>query len=159
MRACHLKNEYRLRQQATDTICSRIKNEAYGKQNYVSNSTIEDARNLYRTRFGLQNFAGNYSHNRKFASTDWLCRCKGAKEEEGHIVTGDCPVYSDLRSQFGDLGEDQNLADFFKAVLDRRDSLEEEDRTWQPSTATVVASPVPGNRDRTSQSGDLHPAD
>ena len=137
MRACHLKNEYRLRQQATDTKCSRIKNEAYGKQNYVSNSTIEEARNLYSTRFGLQNLAGNYSHNRKFASTDWLCRCKGAKEEEGHIVTGDCPVYGDLRSQFGDLGEDQNLADFFKAVLDRRDSLEEEDRTWQPPTATV----------------------
>ena len=160
MRACHLKNEYRLRQQATDTKCSRIKNEAYGKQNYVSNSTIEEARNLYRTRFGLQNFAGNYSHNRKFASTDWLCRCKGAKEEEGHIVTGDCPVYSDQRSQFGNLGQDKNLADFFRAVLDRRDSLEEQDRTWQPTTtATVVASPVPGNRDSTSHSGDLHPAE
>ena len=74
-------------------------------------------------------------------------------------MSGDCSVYSDLRSQFGDLGQDQNLVNFFRAVLDRREALEEEDRTWQPSTATVVASPVPGNRDRTSQSGDLHPAD
>jgi hypothetical protein len=156
-KACHLKNESRLRQQATETKCSRIKNEPYGRQSYVSNCTIEDARNLYRTRFGLQNFAGNYSHDRRFASTDWRCRCKGAKEEEGHIVTGDCPVYSDLRSQFGDLGQDKNLADFFRAVLDRRDSLEDEDRAWQPPTATVVASPVPGNRGRTSHSGDSHP--
>ena len=73
-------------------------------------------------------------------------------------MSGDCPVYSDLRSQFGDLGEDKNLVQFFRAVLDRRDTLEEEeDRMWQPSIATVVASPVPGNRDMTSQSGDLHP--
>ena len=144
-------------QQATDTKCARITKESYGRQSYVSKSTIKEARNLFRTRFGLQNFAGNYSHDRKFASSDWLCRCKGAKEEEGHIVQGDCTVYRDLRSQFGDLGEDQNLAVFFRAVLDRRDSLEEEDRTWQPTPATVVASPVPGDRDRTSHSGDLHP--
>ena len=80
-----------------------------------------------------------------------------AKEEEGHIVSGNCSVYSDLRSQFGDLGEDQNLMQFFRAVLDRRDRLEEEDRTWQPPTATVVASPVSGDRDRTSQSGESLP--
>ena len=71
-----------------------------------------------------------------------------AKAEEGHIVSGNCSVYSDLQSQFGDLGEDQNLMQFFWAVLDRRDRLEEEDRTWQPPTATVVASPVPGDRQR-----------
>ena len=108
----------------------------------------------FRTRFGLQDFAGNYSHNRKFAKSDWLCRCKTSKKEEGHILSRNCSVYSDLRSQFGDLGEDQNLV---RAVLDRRDTLKEEDRTWQPQTATVVASPVPGNRDKTSQSGDLLP--
>ena len=90
--------------------------------------------------------------------SNWLCRCKTDREEEGHIVSGRCEVYEDLRSQFGDIGEDENLVKYFQAVLDRRDTLEEEeDRMWQPSTATVVASPVPGNRDRTSQSGDLHP--
>ena len=54
-------------------------------------------------------------------------------------MSGNCSVYGDLRSQFGDLGEDQNLVEFFRAVLDRRDRLEDEDRTWQPQTATVVA--------------------
>jgi hypothetical protein len=159
IKACHVKNEEMLRLQATETKGARMRTEPYGKQEYITSKNIEQARSWFRTRFGLQDFAGNYSHNRKFAKSDWLCRCKTAKEEEGHIVSGNCSVYSDLRPKFGDLGEDQNLVDYFRAVLDRRDRLEEEDRRWQSSTATVVASPVPGNRDRTSQSGDLLPAD
>ena len=43
-------------------------------------------------------------------------------------MTGNCQVYGDLKSQFGDLQEDANLVEFFKAVLDRRDMLEDEDR-------------------------------
>ena len=46
-------------------------------------------------------------------------------------MSGLCPVYGGLRTQFGDLGEDQNLVAFFTAVLDRRDELEEDDRTRQ----------------------------
>ena len=67
-------------------------------------------------------------------------------------MSGSYEFYSDLRIEFGDLGEDRNLAEFFQAVLDRRDTLEEEDRKWPPSPATVVASSVPGNRDRKSRS-------
>ena len=44
-----------------------------------------------------------------------------------------------------------NLVQYFQAVLDRRYSLEEEDRRQQSSTAAVGARPVPGNGDRTSQ--------
>ena len=73
------------------------------------------------------------------------------REEEGHIISGQCEVYSDLRAQFGDLKEDKNLVMYFQAVLDRRDTLDEEDRRQQSSTAAVGAKPVPGNRDRTSQ--------
>ena len=107
-------------------------NEQYGKRNYVQNTTIEDAREWFKTRFGLTRFAGNYSHDMQFAKTDWLCRCRRDKEEEGHIVSGNCEVYSDLRNQFGDLGEDSNLVELFRAVIDRRDTLEEEDRKRQP---------------------------
>ena len=70
-------------------------------------------------------------------------------------MLGDCQVYGDLRSQFWDLVKDKNLMEFFQAVLDRRNILEEDDRKWQPSTATVVASPVPYNRDSPIQSEDL----
>lgn len=64
----------------------------------------------------------------RLAKSNWLCRCQGDKEQEGHIVSGECSIYSDLRDQFGDLSEDRNLVQFFKAVLDRRDNLGEGDR-------------------------------
>ena len=59
-----------------------------------------------------------------------------------------------LRTLYGDLGEDENLVQYFKAVLDRRDVLEDEDRTRQSVTAAVVARPVSVHRDRTSQPRD-----
>ena len=72
-------------------------------------------------------------------------------EVEGHIIRGQCEVYGDLRSQFGNLEDDNNLVMYFQAVLDRRDNLEEEDRRQQSSTAAVGARSIPGNRDGTSQ--------
>ena len=95
-----------MRCQASVVKCGRIANEEYGKKSYVSNHNIEISRKWFRTRFGLQDFAGNYSHNRKFAKSDWLCRCKSDRVEEGHIIRGQCSVYEDLRPQFGDLSED-----------------------------------------------------
>ena len=129
--ACHEENKKLLRSAATPVKCSRILKEEYGKQSYIVESTIEDSRKWFKSRFGLQAFAGNFSHDRRFAKTDWLCRCKISIEDEGHIVSGQCPVYGGLRTQFGDLGEDRNLVAYFTAVLDRREELEEEDRTRQ----------------------------
>ena len=129
--ACHEENRKLLRSTVTPVKCSRILTEEYGKQRYIEESTIKDARKWFKTRFGLQAFAGNFSHDPRFAKTDWLCRCKISIEDEGHIVSGQCPVYGGLRTQFGDLGEDRNLVAYFTAVLDRREELEEEDRTRQ----------------------------
>jgi hypothetical protein len=64
-------------------------------------------------------------------------------EDKGHIVSGLCPVYEDLRTQFGDLGEDKNLVEYFTAVLDRRDKLEEDDRRQQSQTVAVLARVAP----------------
>ena len=153
-RACNRLNEERLRLRASEVKCGRIMREEYGKKGYVGQTNIEDSRKWFRTRFGLQDFAGNYSHNRKFAKTDWLCRCGTDKEEEGHIVRGQCSVYKDLREQFGDLSDDGNLVEYFQAVLDRREDLENEDRTRQSSTAAVAASPVPADRIGTSRPRD-----
>ena len=82
-----------------------------------------------------------------------MCLCGSDREEESHIVSGKCEVYSDLRLQFGDLKEDKNLVNYFQAVLDRRDNLEEEDRRQQSSTAAVGARTIPGDRHRTSHPG------
>ena len=82
---------------------------------------------------------------KKFFKTNWMCQCLKAVEKEGHIVSGQCEVYGDLSSQFGDLQEDKNLVQYFQAVMDRRDILEEEDRRQHSSTA-VGASLFSGDR-------------
>ena len=157
-KACHITNEKRLRRQASGVKCERMLTESYGRKAYIQDRTISEARNWFRTRFFLQPFAGNYSKDKRYAKTNWLCRCKGAKEEESHIMSGHCEVYGDLQSQFGDLGEDKNLVRFFQAVLDRREGLEEEDRLRQSSTAVDVARSDPGDGIRTSRPRDLRPS-
>ena len=59
-----------------------------------------------------------------------------------------------MRPQFGDLSEDSNLVEYFQAVLDRREDLENEDRKRQSSTAAVAASSVPVSRTGTSRPRD-----
>ena len=140
-----------MRASASEVKCARIKNEEYGQKEYTKGQTIQESRKWFRTRFGLQDFAGNYSHDRRFAKSNWMCRCKNNREEEGHIVSGKCDVYEGLRTQFGDLGEDKNLVQYFQAVLDRRDALEDEDRTRQSETAAVVARSVSVRGDGTSR--------
>ena len=108
-----------------------MKREKYGKKEYLDNQNIINTRNWFKTRYGLQPFAGNFSHDRRFAKSDWLCRCKATKENKSHLASGSCEVYGDLNSQFGDLGEDKNLVEFFQAALQRRETLEDSDRMWQ----------------------------
>ena len=98
-----------------------------GKKEYILKANIKTVRERYRTRFGLLPFAGNYSHDRRFASTNWLCRCKQSREEESHLSSGKCPIFGDLKSQFGDLSDDSNLVQFFREVLERRDQLDQKD--------------------------------
>ena len=153
-KACHSKNEEILRASASEVKCARMKEEEYGQKEYTKGQTIQESRKWFRTRFGLQDFAGNYSHDRRFAKSNWLCQCKTNREEEGHIISGKCDVYEDLRTKFGDLGEDKNLVKYFQAVLDRRDVLEDEERTRQSVTAAVVARPVSACGDGTSRPRD-----
>ena len=118
--ACHVLNEARILKASSDTKCSRIREEQYGRKSYILTQNIKQCRSWFRTRFGLTDFAGNYSHSRKYFKTNWMCRCGSDREEESHIVSGKCEVYSDLMLQFGDLKDDENLVRYFQAVLDRR---------------------------------------
>mgnify|MGYP007123635129 FL=1 len=97
------------------------------KEEYISSTSIKTVREQYLTRLGLLPFAGNYSHDRRFASTNWLCRCKQTREEESHLISGKCPIFGDLTKQFGDLSDDSNLVQFFREVLERRDQLDQKD--------------------------------
>ena len=112
-KACHQENKVRLRSKAIKVKCARIQGKEYGRKTYLQENCIETTRAWFKTCFGLLPFSGNFSHNKKYAKTEWLCQCKQEKEEEGHILSGKCNVYSDLISQFGDLAEDKNLVKFF----------------------------------------------
>ena len=123
--ACHAKNAERLREAAEGKQkCERITREDYVKKDYVSSSKIEDVRKMYRTRYGLSDFAGNYSHARKFEKTNFMCRCERTREDERHITSSECPVYADIREQFSDLQDDNQLVKFFAMVLARRDKID-----------------------------------
>ena len=50
------------------------------------------------------------------------------REEESHLISGNCEVYGDIRDKFENLDDDQNLVKFFNEVLARRDVLEDEER-------------------------------
>jgi hypothetical protein len=123
--AVKVKDEQWLREQANNkTKCDHIMKDGYGKKDYMSKEKIGDTRQWYRTRVGLLPFAGNYSKNMKFANTEWMCRCREAKEEEKHITSGKCPVYSDIRDNYGELNDDEEMVCFLREVLERRDLVD-----------------------------------
>jgi hypothetical protein len=130
-RAIETRNEEMLKQQAQNKQkCGKIMKEKYGRKNYMTEKKIEDVRFIFKSRVGLLPFAGNFTHDKKFSKTNWLCRC-GMKEIESHLTSGSCPIYGDIWQGRGDLRKDENLVKFFSAVLERRsllDRLEEEER-------------------------------
>ena len=149
--ACMSKNENILRKLAENkNKCERIMKDPCGKKSYMMSENITEVRKYFKTRTRMLPFAANYPGDRRFARTSWLCGC-GSREEEEHIMGGRCPLYSDLRGEYGEFREDEELVQFFAKVLDRREQLGELDREEQErievatSEATSVpASPQPG---------------
>ena len=133
--------------------CKRVKEECYGKKKYMSENKISEVRELFKTRFGLQPFAGNFSHDRRFSSSEWKCKCGEAKEQEDHLRSGECEIYGDIRRKHGNLDDDISLLAFFREVLARREELEEEE-TRAAAAAATRQSPGRG----TSQPGVERPA-
>ena len=123
--ACHKINEQRLRKLSEQGgKLSRIKSEVYGKKDYFKKKKIENVRIQFRARFKMLPFAGNYGKDRRFSHTEWLCRCGEERELESHLLAGGCKVYGGIRRKYGDLEDDEDLVEFFKEVLEKREELE-----------------------------------
>ena len=139
--ACHKLNEQRLREKAgVGTKAKRIISEKYLKKDYIGKKKIENVRIQFRARYGMLPFAGNYSHDRKFAHSEWLCSCREHREQESHLLAGACRVYGDIRQKYGDLEDDEDLVRFFTEVLERREELEArglEDQALAVETCTA----------------------
>ena len=124
--ACHVKNEEILRKMSVGKEkCDKMGGESYGKKNYIAMKSIKEVRIWYRSRYGQQPFAGNFSKDRKYAKYNWLCRCGIQREKEIHITSQDCPVYNDLREKYTDLDNDEDLVRYFQEVLERRDAIDQ----------------------------------
>ena len=72
---------------------------------------------------------GNYSNNRRFARSAWLCHCKESQEEESHLLSGHCTVYGDFTLKYSDLTDDKSLDQSFNEVLARRDASDKKRTT------------------------------
>ena len=96
----------------------------YGKKDYINKKNSFHIRQQYRAIFGLNDFAGNYSNDKRFIKTEGLCRCEESREDISHLLSGHCKIYGDLLEGFSDLTDDDDLVQFFAAVLTRRDQLD-----------------------------------
>ena len=129
-KALHIENENRLRKGAENKEkCIRLKKETYGKKSYLKDKNIRAARNHFRARFRMSDFAGNYSKDNRFAKSSWFCKCKTSIESEVHLIEGKCETYSKIRQKYTDLENEDNLVAFFSDVLEERERLEEVERS------------------------------
>ena len=124
--ACHAENEKRLRKQSENIKkCKSIKNEGYGKQEYIVKEKLYIGRKIFKARYGMTDFAGNFKNNLKFKKTGWLCICKEEIEHENHLLSGKCKVYGDINEKYK-TKDDKSLMTFFEEVLTKRLELEEQ---------------------------------
>ena len=107
------------------TKCKRMIAEEYGRKDYFSKMMPGEVRDYFSTRVMMLPLAGNYSKDNRLRRTGWLCLC-GDREEQEHIRLH-CKKYDDIRVKYTDLLSDDNLVQFFREVLDRRDMVREEE--------------------------------
>ena len=118
-----VKDESLIREQAKEkSKCERIMREKYGKKDYISKLTIGEVRKFYRTRVGLLPFASNFKNDKRFARTNWMCRCEKEKENQSHIRN--CSLYSDITEKYPSIEDDIDLVQYLHEVLTRRDLID-----------------------------------
>ena len=125
IKACRIKHEAKMKDDGSKLVkCERILVDDYGMKTYFQNKNVFEARQMFRTRVGLQPFAANYKNSMRFKQTNWLCRCLKESESETHIKEGRCPIYMDIREKYASLEDDDSLLRYFGEVIARRDALD-----------------------------------
>jgi hypothetical protein len=124
--ACYKYDKKMLRDKMRDKIkCEKILSEGYGSKQYFSRLLPGQVRDYFSTLVKMLPLAGNYSRDKRFRRTGWLCLC-GEREEHEHSILH-CKNYDDIQGSYSDLENDDNLALFFKEVLERRDKVREDE--------------------------------
>ena len=132
-KACHqfqegqLKEKMRNKKGQIMKKCQNISQDFYGRKLYFDNKVPSQVRSYFATRVGMLPLAGDFRQDRRFARTGWLCRCGEEREEERHL-TDSCTLYKDIRQQYSNLKDDDQLVDFFQKMLDSRDQIDQQEQ-------------------------------
>ena len=124
--ACHSYDADMLKEDMKDKVkCAQILSDGYGRKEYVAKSLPGEVREFFSTRVSMLPLAGNFSRDNRFRRTGWLCLC-GEREEQEHVRLH-CNKYKDIREKYDDLTSDDNLVNFYREVLLRRDKVREQE--------------------------------
>ena len=112
--ACHhfqrgqLNNKMRSKEGQIMKKCQKISKDLYERKPYFDNKMPSQVRSFFSTRVSMLPLTGNFRQDRRFARTNWLCRC-GKEREEEHHLTDSCSLYKDIREKLSSLEEDNQL--------------------------------------------------
>ena len=124
--ACYKYDERMLRERMKDKKkCEKILSEGYGRKAYFDRLLPGQVRDHFSTHVKMLPIAGNFSRDRRFLRTGWLCLC-GEREEQEHIMRH-CKIYDDIRDKYGNMDNDDELVQFFRELLERRDNVRDEE--------------------------------
>ena len=96
---------------AGKTKCEKILANGYGRKGNFEKTVPGQVRQFFSTRTSMLAIAGNFSGDRRFERTDWLCRC-GQREEQEHLRRH-CPMYDDIWAKYAELESDKSIMPFF----------------------------------------------
>ena len=119
--ACKSMEDYMMKNETKEMEKMRvIRQEDWGVKDYVKNGSLWSVRKTWEARAYMLHVAGNYMHSRKYEATGWRCQAcvSQVREDQDHL--GLCQGYSDLRQGL-DLDRDDDMVEFFRLVMDRRE--------------------------------------
>ena len=99
---------------------AEVENEGCELKSYMKNMNLASARLRFKIRTKMTpTVQMNFKSDKKFASQEWKCvGCTdGRSDTQSHIIH--CDGYADIRNG-KNLENDQDLVDFFSAVIKRR---------------------------------------
>ena len=87
---------------------------------YMKKGTLYSVRKTWEVRSYMLRVAGNYPGHLRYLGTGWQCQAclEQVREDQDHLTS--CSGYSDLL-QGRDMESDEDLVDFFTAVMARRE--------------------------------------
>ena len=119
--ACFEKDEENLRKQMKSK-CADIVNDDFEIQKYMKENNLKTIRDLFRIKLRMNHLKANFPSDPKNKRVGGLSCMGCGKTDESNSHVAECTAYADLRMG-RDLNNDQDLVNFFKDVMSRRETM------------------------------------